>query len=66
MAQLEEAGQPADFASILRDIQQRDYQDSHREAAPLKPAEDSVLLDTTGEDFQQSKDRLVALVRARL
>ena len=66
VAQLEEAGQPADFASILRDIQQRDYQDSHREAAPLKPAEDSVLLDTTGEEFQQSKDRLVALVRARL
>ena len=66
VAQLEESGQPADFASILRDIQQRDYQDSHREAAPLKPAEDSVLLDTTGEDFQQSKDRLVALVRARL
>ena len=66
VAQLEEAGQPAEYEAILKDIQQRDYQDSHREAAPLKPAEDSVLLDTTGEDFQQSKDRLVALVRARL
>ena len=64
--QLEESGRKADYEAILRDIQQRDYQDSHREAAPLKPAEDSVLLDTTGEEFQQSKDRLVALVRARL
>ena len=60
MAQLEESGQPADYDSILRDIQQRDYQDSHRETAPLKPAEDSVLLDTTGEDFSQSLDRLVS------
>ena len=66
VAQLEESGHPADYDSILRDIQQRDYQDSHRETAPLKPAEDSVLLDTTGEDFSQSLDRLVSLVRERL
>ena len=66
VAQLEESGHPADYDSILRDIQQRDYQDSHRETAPLKPAEDSVLLDTTGEDFSQSLGRLVSLVRERL
>ena len=66
VAQLEEAGQPADFASILRDIQQRDYQDSHRETAPLRPAEDAVLLDNSDFTFQQSVERLVGLVRERL
>ena len=66
MGQLEEAGQKADYQSILRDIVQRDYQDSHRETAPLRPAEDSVLLDTTGNVFEQSVAQLVALVREKL
>ncbi len=47
VAQLAESGQQADYEAILRDIQQRDYQDSHREIAPLRPAEDAVLVDTT-------------------
>ena len=66
VAQLEKAGQQADYASILRDIQQRDYQDSHRETAPLRPAEDSVLVDTSGVTFEESVQRLVKLVRERL
>ena len=66
VAQLEKAGQQADYASILRDIQQRDYQDSHRETAPLRPAEDAVLLDTSSYTFEESVRRLVALVRERL
>ncbi len=66
VAQLEKAGQQADYASILRDIQQRDYQDSHRETAPLRPAEDAVLLDNSSYTFEESVRRLVALVRERL
>ncbi len=66
VAQLQKAGQEADYASILRDIQQRDYQDSHRETAPLRPAEDAVLLDNSDFTFQQSVERLVDLVRQRL
>ena len=66
VAQLEKAGQHADYASILRDIQQRDYQDSHRETAPLRPAEDAVLLDNSSYTFEESVRRLVALVRERL
>ena len=61
--QLEESGEKVDFDGILKDIQQRDYQDSHRETAPLKPAEDSILLDTTGDTFEESVEKLVALVR---
>lgn len=64
--QLEGDGQKADCASILRDIQQRDYQDSHRETAPLRPAEDSILVDTSHNTFEESVERLVQLVRERL
>ena len=64
--QLEESGQPAEYQAILRDIQQRDYQDSHREVAPLRPAEDAVLMDTSTDSFQRSVERLVELVRERL
>ena len=64
--QLEESGRKADYEAILRDIQQRDYQDSHRETAPLRPAEDSVLVDTSGVTFDESVRRWVELVRERL
>ena len=47
-------GQKADYNKILKDIQQRDYQDTHRAAAPLKQADDAVLLDTSELDFEQS------------
>lgn len=44
-------GQKAVFATILKEIEQRDYQDSHREIAPLKQASDAVLLDTSELDI---------------
>ena len=52
--ELEEKGQPADFATVLADIQQRDYQDTHRAVAPLKQAEDAVLVDSSNIDFEQT------------
>ncbi len=45
-------GQKADFNQVLKDIQQRDYQDSHRPIAPLKQAKDAVLLDTSELDIE--------------
>ena len=44
-------GQKADYAQILKEIQQRDYQDTHREIAPLKMARDSMKLDTSELDI---------------
>lgn len=44
-------GQKADFATILKEIELRDYQDSHREIAPLKQAKDAYLLDTSELDI---------------
>lgn len=59
-------GVEADFASVLRDIEYRDRQDSTRAAAPLKAAEDAVTLDTTALDFEQSAVALASLLRERL
>ena len=47
MDELVAKGQKASFQQVLKDIRQRDYQDSHREIAPLKQAKDAVLLDTS-------------------
>jgi len=44
-------GQKANYAQVLKDIQQRDYQDTHREVAPLKMARDSIKLDTSELDI---------------
>ena len=44
-------GQKADFARILKEIQQRDYQDTHREVAPLKMSRDSIKVDTSELDI---------------
>ena len=45
-------GQKANFEQVLKEIQQRDYQDSHRPIAPLKQAKDAVLLDTSELDIE--------------
>ena len=50
--ELNAKGQKANFEQTLKDIQQRDYQDTHRPIAPLKMARDSVKLDTSDLDIQ--------------
>ena len=59
MNQLLEKGEKANFSQILREIQQRDYQDTHREIAPLKMARDSVKVETSDLDI----DGVVAAIR---
>lgn len=46
-------GKKASYEQVLRDIQQRDFQDTHREVAPLKMCRDSVKLDTSDMDIEQ-------------
>ena len=62
LAELLEKGQNADFETVLADMKQRDYQDSHRAAAPLRQAEDAVLLDTSELDFEQSFAAMKAII----
>ncbi|MDL2253349.1 (d)CMP kinase [Ruminococcaceae bacterium OttesenSCG-928-I18] len=59
-------GMQADYQKVLEDVKQRDYNDSHRAAAPLKKAEDAVELVTTGNSFEQSLEQLYALILQRL
>ena len=54
--ELQEKQTETTFEEVLRDIQQRDYQDSHREVAPLKPAEDAEILDTSDLTLEESID----------
>lgn len=50
------------YEQVLEDIKQRDYNDMHRNIAPLKQAEDAVLLDTTGMTIEEVKQKLKALI----
>lgn len=63
--ELEERGTPQPFEEVLRDIEDRDFRDTHREAAPLRQAEDAALLDTSERDFQESLDALLEMIRER-
>ena len=49
--ELQAKGQKADYNKVLKEIQQRDYQDTHREIAPLKMSRDSIKLDTSDLDI---------------
>ena len=63
--QLKEKGVSVTFDGLLREILSRDARDAQRAVAPLKPADDAVLLDTTGLPIDEVVDRVLALVPAR-
>ncbi|MBQ6890658.1 MAG: (d)CMP kinase [Oscillospiraceae bacterium] len=52
LEEMQAKGSKATFAQVLKDIQQRDYQDTHREIAPLKQAKDAVKVDTSELDIE--------------
>ena len=59
-------GQKANYNQILKEIQQRDYQDTHREIAPLKMCRDSVKVDTSDMTIDQVVDAIKAIVREKV
>lgn len=63
--ELQEKGQMADLMEIEKDIEQRDYQDSHREASPLTRARDAVLLDSSELTVQEVIDEILKLCAER-
>lgn len=65
-AELEKAGHQVAFAEVLADMRERDTRDRERDIAPLKPADDAVVLDTSDLPLETVIDRLEALVRPRL
>jgi len=59
-------GQKADYAQILKDIQQRDYQDTHRAIAPLKQAKDAIKVDTSELDIAGVVDALKKIIGEKI
>ena len=66
MLELQNKGIDASFEDVLKDIELRDYQDTHRAEAPLRRAEDAVLLDTTEIGFDESFELLCRTIEERL
>jgi cytidylate kinase len=52
--ELEQKGMPEPYEKVLREMKERDYQDTHRAASPLRPADDAVTVDTTNNSFEES------------
>ena len=61
-----EKGIDVSYEDVLKDVHERDYNDSHRAIAPLKPAEDSITVDTSDYDFEGSKNLLLKVIRERM
>lgn len=65
-AELAERDNPVDYDKVLADIIKRDDRDSSRAAAPLRQAEDAVLVSTDGKNLEESLDALLQIVQEKL
>ena len=63
--ELEEKGMPAPFDEVLADIEQRDYNDAHRPIAPLRQADDAVLVDTSDLTFDESCAAVLRIIKEK-
>ena len=66
MGELLARGMPSHYEDVLADIRARDQRDSKRDIAPLKPAEDAILLDTTDLDIEAAIAEAIRLVEERI
>ena len=64
--ELQEKGTPDTYEAVLADLIARDERDSNRAIAPLRPANDAVLLDTSGMTLQESIDAILKLIRKKV
>lgn len=63
--ELIEKGENVTYEDVLKDVNERDYQDSHREIAPLKPSEDSVMADTSDLDLEDSTEMIIGIIKEK-
>ncbi len=61
--ELEQKGTPVDYETLLSEIRQRDFNDSNRAIAPLKPAPDAVILDSSDLTLDEVVERITALAK---
>ncbi|MBR4857621.1 MAG: (d)CMP kinase [Clostridia bacterium] len=64
--ELIEKGTDVKYEDVLSELIERDYNDSHREIAPLKPAEDGVILDTTGLSLEDSVNSIIKIIKENI
>ena len=65
MLQLREKGDQTPFEAILEEVNARDWQDTHREADPLRRAEDAILVDSSDLSFDETVNAILAIVEAK-
>lgn len=63
--ELQEKGDSSTYEQVLEDIKQRDYNDTHRETAPLKKADDAVEVDSTSMSLEQVIDKIVSIIKEK-
>lgn len=64
--ELLEKGMEVNYDDILKDVVERDYNDTHRETAPLKPAEGCIIVDTTDINFEQSVEKIISVIKENI
>lgn len=64
--ELIEKGMDVKYDDVLQDVITRDYNDSHREVAPLKPADDSIYVDTSELDLHQSVEKIISIMKENM
>ncbi|MDE5985131.1 MAG: (d)CMP kinase [Eubacterium sp.] len=64
--ELIEKGEKVTYEEVLTDVNQRDYQDSHRAVAPLKPTDESVMADTSTLTLEQSISLIIDTIKANI
>jgi len=64
--ELIEKGAEVNFDDVLADLEKRDRDDSSRAHAPLKQADDAILLDTTGNTFEESVERVMKIINSAM
>lgn len=61
--ELLEKGESVRYEDVLADVNQRDYQDSHREIAPLKPTDESIMADTSDLELEESVEMVINIIK---
>lgn len=64
--QLKSAGEEVVYETILKEVEERDYRDSHREIAPLKPSDDSIVVDSTENKVEETIEQITNLIREKM
>ncbi len=64
--EMKEKGIETSYQAVKEDMEKRDYNDSHRAASPLKPADDAVIIDTSGKTLRESVQLIVEHIKARI